>query len=96
MQEPQAKIPAPPPLRPQPEVRDGSLASLLNNDGPSEPAVPRSMFDQTSLMHAMDFSLDFSDTFPLDNVFSDPQLVDWVSPSYMAFSFNLISQGQII
>ena len=92
-----------PPPRPQPEVRDGSLASLLNNDAPgpspaplnpaaptgaagpgSNPAPPnaaavRRIFDQTTnLMHAMDFSLDFSDTLPLDNVLSDPQLIDWV------------------
>lgn len=80
MQEPQQKAPAPPPLRPQPEVRDGSLASLLNNDGPTEPVPARRIFDQTSLMHAMDFSLDFSDTLPLDNVLSDAELVDWVSP----------------
>ncbi|RYP57370.1 hypothetical protein DL769_009524 [Monosporascus sp. CRB-8-3] len=78
LQEPQANQPAPPPLRPQPEVRDGSLASLLNNDSPSQPAVQRRLFDQTSLMHAMDFSLDFSDTLPLDNVLGPSQLVDWV------------------
>ncbi|RYP32438.1 hypothetical protein DL767_005202 [Monosporascus sp. MG133] len=78
LQEPQANQPAPPPLRPQPEVRDGSLASLLNNDSPSQPAVPRRLFDQTSLMQAMDFSLDFSDTLPLDNVLGRSQLVDWV------------------
>ncbi|RYO76635.1 hypothetical protein DL766_003741 [Monosporascus sp. MC13-8B] len=78
LQEPQANQPAPPPLRPQPEVRDGSLASLLNNDSPSQPAVPRRLFDQTSLMHAMNFSLDFSDTLPLDNVLGGPQMVDWI------------------
>ena len=55
------------------------------------------MFDQTSLMHAMDFSLDFSDTLHLDNVLSDPQLVDWVSPiSYLTcYIFQLIYQRWI-
>ncbi len=93
LQEPQAAAPVPPPLRPQPEVRDGSLASLLNNDGPAQPAAPRRLFDQTSLMHAMDFSLDFSDTLPLDNVLSDPQLVDWVSSSWPLFRPRRLFRG---
>jgi hypothetical protein len=80
MQEPLGKAPAPPPLRPQPEVRDGSLAILLNNDvQPPPPPPPTSMnsFDQSSLMNAMDFSLDFSDTLPLDNVLNSSEAVNW-------------------
>lgn len=65
-------------LPPQPEVRDGSLASLLNNDTQETPPPPPSM-DQSQLIHAMDFSLDFMDTIPLDNVLNDPAQYDWVS-----------------
>lgn len=35
--------------------------------------------DQSQLIHAMDFSLDFMDTIPLDNVLNDPSQYDWVS-----------------
>ncbi|KAI1085332.1 fungal-specific transcription factor domain-containing protein [Whalleya microplaca] len=75
MQEPAIKRPPPPP--PQPEVRDGSLASLLNNDvQPTQPPASTS-FDQSHLIPAMDLSLDFMDSLPLENVLNNPSLVDW-------------------
>ncbi|KAK6839847.1 hypothetical protein PG987_005713 [Apiospora arundinis] len=74
MQEQPTRPPVPAP--PQPEVRDGSLASLLNNDTQETPPPPPPM-DQSQLIHAMDFSLDFMDTIPLDNVLNDPAQYDW-------------------
>lgn len=80
LQEPShMKSPLPP--KPKPEVRDGSLASLLNNDAQPPPLsiLNNGMYDQASLIPAMDFSLDFDDTsLPLDHVLSDPSVVDWV------------------
>lgn len=77
MQEQPTRPPVQPP--PQPEVRDGSLASLLNNDTQETPPLPPPPMDQSQLIHAMDFSLDFMDTIPLDNVLNDPSQYDWVS-----------------
>ncbi|KAK7946789.1 uncharacterized protein PG986_011110 [Apiospora aurea] len=71
--------PTRPPVQapPQPEVRDGSLASLLNNDTQETRPPPPPPMDQSQLIHAMDFSLDFMDTIPLDNVLNDPSQYDW-------------------
>ncbi|KAI1488879.1 fungal-specific transcription factor domain-containing protein [Biscogniauxia mediterranea] len=77
MQEPVAKLPPPPPS--QPEVRDGSLASLLNNDVQPSPQVSSVSYDQAQLIPAMDFSLDIMDSAPLDSVLNDSNVVDWVS-----------------
>ncbi|KAI1336761.1 hypothetical protein F5Y15DRAFT_393065 [Xylariaceae sp. FL0016] len=76
MQEPLQKF-APPP--PQPEVRGGSLHHLLNNDTqPSPPPpIPTPTYDQSQLVPAIDFSLDFMDSTPIDNVLNDANLVDW-------------------
>ncbi|KAI5927388.1 fungal-specific transcription factor domain-containing protein [Camillea tinctor] len=74
MQEPVAKLPPPPP---QPEVRDGSLASLLNNDVQPPPQVSSLSYDQAQLIPAMDFSLDILDSAPIDSVLNDPNIVDW-------------------
>ncbi|KAI0601534.1 fungal-specific transcription factor domain-containing protein [Biscogniauxia sp. FL1348] len=77
MQEPVAKLPPPPPPPPQPEVRDGSLASLLNNDVQPSPPVSAASYDQAQLIPAMDFSLDILDSVPLDSVLNDSNIVDW-------------------
>jgi hypothetical protein len=75
MQEPPRPKPRPPP--PQSEVRDGSLAILLNND--VQPTPPLAMlYDQSQLISAMDFSLDFMDPAPIDSVLKDSNMVDWV------------------
>ncbi|KAI8629964.1 hypothetical protein F5Y19DRAFT_65807 [Xylariaceae sp. FL1651] len=66
----------PPPPPPQPEVRDGSLASLLNNDVQPSPPLPIS-YDQSQLIPAMDFSLDFMEPAPIDSVLKDSTMVDW-------------------
>ncbi|KAI1868932.1 hypothetical protein JX265_006911 [Neoarthrinium moseri] len=76
-QETPARVPIPPPP-PQPEVRDGSLASLLNNDNQLPPMVSMPVMDQSQLASAMDFSLDFMDPAPLDNVLNDIGQYDWV------------------
>ncbi|KAH8671400.1 fungal-specific transcription factor domain-containing protein [Xylariales sp. PMI_506] len=75
-QEPPKKALAPPPPS-QPEVRDGSLASLLNNDNQLPPLTPTPPLDQTQLASVMDFSLDFSDGAPWDNVLLDIAQYDW-------------------
>lgn len=68
----------PPPLPPpQTDVRDGSLAILLNNDVQLPPPSTIS-YDQSQLISAMDFSLDFMDVAPIDNVLKEPNMVDWV------------------
>ncbi|KAH8198286.1 hypothetical protein TruAng_007536 [Truncatella angustata] len=74
IQEP-PKLPAPPP--PQPDVRDGSLASLLNNDNLLPPMATMAPMDQSQLVSVMDFSLDFMDPAPLDNVLNDIGHYDW-------------------
>ncbi|ORY59562.1 fungal-specific transcription factor domain-containing protein [Pseudomassariella vexata] len=73
----EAKTPAAPPRPPQPEVRDGSLASLLNNDTQPPPMMSTPIVDQSQLISAMDFSLDGLDSIPLDSVMSDPSQYDW-------------------
>ncbi|KAI0134286.1 fungal-specific transcription factor domain-containing protein [Xylariales sp. AK1849] len=75
MQEPATRIPAP--STPQPDVRGGSLASLLNNDTQLPPMTKISSMDQSHLVHAMDLSLDFVDPAPLDSVLSDIGQYDW-------------------
>jgi hypothetical protein len=68
-----------PPPPPQADIRDGSLASLLNND--VQPPPPPMSYDHSQLISAMDFSLDFMDTTPIDSVLKDSNLVDWVCVS---------------
>ncbi|KAI0811571.1 fungal-specific transcription factor domain-containing protein [Xylaria sp. FL0064] len=67
--------PKPPPPPPQTDVRDGSLAILLNNDV-QLPPLPVS-YDQSQLIPAMGFSLDFMDPAPIDNVLKDSNMADW-------------------
>lgn len=71
---PQSKPPPPPP---QSDIRDGSLAILLNNDVQLPPPLPTS-YDQSQLIPAMGFSLDFMDTTPIDNILKDANMADWV------------------
>ncbi|RWA03320.1 hypothetical protein EKO27_g11785 [Xylaria grammica] len=71
---PHSKPPPPPP--PQSDVRDGSLAILLNNDVQLQPPPPMT-YDQSQLIPAMDFSLDFMDAAPLDSVLKDSNMTDW-------------------
>ncbi|KAI0157002.1 hypothetical protein GGR57DRAFT_77434 [Xylariaceae sp. FL1272] len=61
---------------PRPDVRDGSLASLLNNDVQPTPSMPTA-FDPSQLLSAMDFSLDFMDPTPMDSILKDSTMVDW-------------------
>lgn len=74
MQEP-PRTPLPPP---QPDIRDGSLASLLNNDNQLPPLATLAPMDQAQLANVMDMSLDFLDAAPLDNVMTDIGQYDWV------------------
>lgn len=67
----------PPPPPPQTDVRDGSLAILLNNDVQLPPPSSIS-YDQSQLIPAMDFSLDFMDVAPIDNVLKGSNIADWV------------------
>lgn len=76
MQETRIKTPAPPP---QPDIRDGSLASLLNNDNPPPPTANMASMDQIQLASVMDLSLDFTDPVPLDKVLNDIGQYSWVS-----------------
>ncbi|CAJ2502558.1 Uu.00g099520.m01.CDS01 [Anthostomella pinea] len=76
MQEP-APAKLPPPRLPQPDVRGGSLASLLNNDVQPPPSILQVPYDYSHILPTMDFTLDFVDCAPLDNVLSDANLVDW-------------------
>ncbi|KAI1422961.1 fungal-specific transcription factor domain-containing protein [Xylaria sp. FL1777] len=69
---PQSKPPPPP----QSDVRDGSLAILLNSDVQLPPPVPVS-YDQSQLIPAMGFSLDFIDNASIDNVLKDSNMSDW-------------------
>ncbi|KAI1762204.1 fungal-specific transcription factor domain-containing protein [Hypoxylon sp. FL1150] len=64
---------SPPP--PKPEVRDGSLASLLNNDVQPIATPPPSFVDPMG--SNADFSLDFINNLPLDNVLDGQPMVDW-------------------
>ncbi|KAI4865857.1 fungal-specific transcription factor domain-containing protein [Hypoxylon rubiginosum] len=64
---------SPPP--PKPEVRDGSLASLLNNDVQPILTPPPSYIDP--MVPNVDFSLDFINNLPLDNVLNGHNMVDW-------------------
>ncbi|KAI1200757.1 fungal-specific transcription factor domain-containing protein [Nemania serpens] len=66
----------PPPPPPQTDVRDGSLAILLNNDVQLPPPSSIS-YDQSQLIPAMDFSLDFMDVAPIDNVLKGSNIADW-------------------
>jgi hypothetical protein len=77
-----APRPQAPPPPPQPDIRDGSLASLLNNDTQLPPITNMPSMDQSQqLINAMDFSLDFMDSVPLDGVINDPSQYDWVRRS---------------
>ncbi|KAI1179186.1 fungal-specific transcription factor domain-containing protein [Nemania sp. FL0916] len=70
---PQARPPPPPP---QTDIRDGSLAILLNNDVQLSPP-PSIPYDHSHLLPAMDFSLEFVDIAPIDNVLKESSIVDW-------------------
>lgn len=83
MQDPHQAKPRPPPP-PQSDIRDGSLAILLNND--VQPPPPTMAYDQSQLITAMDFSLDFTDLAPLDNVLKEPNMIDWVCLKFCSFS----------
>ncbi|KAI1462754.1 fungal-specific transcription factor domain-containing protein [Annulohypoxylon moriforme] len=73
MQDP-ASNRSPPPPPPKPELRDGSLAILLNNDMQQLPMTPSSSLDPMSI----DFSsLDFINNLPLDAMLSGQNSVDW-------------------
>ncbi|KAI2624933.1 fungal-specific transcription factor domain-containing protein [Hypoxylon sp. NC1633] len=72
MQDPVANRSPPPP--PKLEVRDGSLASLLNNDVQPAP-TPSTSYE--SIMPQMDFSLDFVNNLALDNVLNGQDTIDW-------------------
>ncbi|KAI0108452.1 fungal-specific transcription factor domain-containing protein [Daldinia grandis] len=75
MQDPTITRSPPPPPPPRPEVRDGSLASLLNNDAQPAPA-PSPPFDH--IIPSFDFSLDFANNAPLDTVLNGNNTIDWV------------------
>lgn len=75
MQDPAVTRSPPPPPPPRPEVRDGSLASLLNNDVQPAPA-PSPPFDH--IIPSFDFSLDFANNAPLDIVLNGNNTIDWV------------------
>lgn len=82
MQEP-ASNRSPPPPPPKPELRDGSLAILLNNDMQQVPMTPSSLDPM-----AIDFSsLDFINNLPLDAMLSGQNTVDWVSPTIYILKF---------
>ncbi|KAL7623372.1 hypothetical protein AAE478_007053 [Parahypoxylon ruwenzoriense] len=72
LQDPAVNRSPPPP--PKPEVRDGSLASLLNNDVQPIPTPPSSSFD---MIPPIDFSLDFINNLPLDSMLNNNNVVDW-------------------
>jgi hypothetical protein len=77
---PQAKPPPPPP---QTDVRDGSLAILLNNDVQLSP--PHSVgYNHSHLFPVMDFSLEFMDVAPIDNVLKESNIVDWVCYTHLS------------
>lgn len=86
----------PPPPPPQVDIRDGSLASLLNSDVqlPSPSAIS---YDQSQLIPAMDFSLDFVDMAPIDSVLKESNMVDWarLAPTPLKISLLILSQTLI-
>ncbi|KAI1371989.1 fungal-specific transcription factor domain-containing protein [Hypoxylon crocopeplum] len=63
-----------PPPPPKPDIRDGSLASLLNNDVQPAPSSS-TLFEPVT--PPMDFSMDFINNLPLDNVLNGHNMVDW-------------------
>ncbi|KAI1105088.1 fungal-specific transcription factor domain-containing protein [Jackrogersella minutella] len=74
MQDPAVNRSPPPP--PKPDVRDGSLASLLNSDITPAPVTPASSFDPT--IPPFDFSsLDFINNLPLDAMLNSHNTFDW-------------------
>ncbi|KAI1396318.1 fungal-specific transcription factor domain-containing protein [Hypoxylon fuscum] len=66
---------SPPHPPPKPEIRDGSLASLLNNDVQTAPTPPA--FE--SMIPPIDFSSEFINGLPLDNVLNINHMVDWTA-----------------
>lgn len=42
------------------------------------PCVQQRSLDQSQLIHALDFALDFMETVPLDAVLDDPSRYNWV------------------
>ncbi|KAJ2987141.1 hypothetical protein NUW58_g4666 [Xylaria curta] len=75
MPEPPHVKPRPPPA-PHAEIRDVSLASLLNDDVPLPPPLTVK-YEQSQLISQMDFSLDFTDITPIDDVLKECNMVDW-------------------
>ncbi|OTA70457.1 hypothetical protein K449DRAFT_393455 [Hypoxylon sp. EC38] len=63
------------PPAPKPEVRDGSLASLLNNDVPQAPPTPSPSYEP--LIPPLDFNLEFINSLPLDSMLNGQNTVDW-------------------
>ncbi|KAI2640105.1 hypothetical protein GGS21DRAFT_399380 [Xylaria nigripes] len=76
LQDQSLTIPPPPPP-PQTDIRDHSLAILLNNDVhlPPRLTIPK---DQSQLIPVVDFSSSTSDTASIDCVLRDFTNIDWV------------------
>ncbi|KAI0387148.1 fungal-specific transcription factor domain-containing protein [Hypomontagnella monticulosa] len=74
MQDPAINRSPPPPPPPKPEVRDGSLASLLNNDVQTGPVASPAPFEP---IVPIDFSIDFANQIPLDTMLNGSHTVDW-------------------
>ncbi|OTB09218.1 hypothetical protein M426DRAFT_50939 [Hypoxylon sp. CI-4A] len=91
MQEPCTRSPPPPP--PKPEVRDGSLASLLNNDSQPDPIPSPASFD--SMIPPIDFSsLDFDNNMPIDHVLNNNSAMDWVS--ILCYYIGLMTRANMV
>ncbi|KAI0543692.1 hypothetical protein F4679DRAFT_590246 [Xylaria curta] len=83
-----------PPHPPQADVRDGSLARLLNNDAQTPPPLT-GPYDQSLLIPAMDYSFDFVDPAPIDSVLKEPNVVDWAClTSYLLATFRMLTLSQ--
>ncbi|KAI1389484.1 fungal-specific transcription factor domain-containing protein [Hypoxylon trugodes] len=75
MQEPATNRSPPPP--PKPDVRDGSLASLLNNDSQPNPVPSPAPFEPVITLPPFDFSSEFLNNLPLDTMLNGQNTVDW-------------------
>lgn len=76
-----ASMQRPPPTPPahKPEVRGGSLASIMNSEPQNPPMLELFENAGTRVRHSMDFPLDFSDYVPIERMIEDRATVDWVS-----------------